>query len=192
MRMEPETLAHKLGTTAHISPLLMKARRLGLRGAEDFERLAIERGCRYYDLQGDSLRVREDARGYASGTQQERATLSNEELAMALFSICLTSSQHRLRLGAAMLGAEGNSPSRIASLAVQERCEVVVRHVAQCGRTVEPENAFWTDLLSRLPETVPPAVDTLPHITRFVAMTGFTRRGRETIMQWIRPTRPAA
>lgn len=190
--METETLAHKLGTTAHISPLLIKARRLGLRGVRDLERLAIERGCRYYDLQGDSQRVREDAPGFGSSRARESTALSNEELAVALLSICLVRDQHRLRLGAAMLGAEGNSPSRIARLAVQERCEVVVRHVAQCGHTVEPENAFWADLLAYLPDTTQPPVDTLPHITRFVAMTGFTRRGRETVMQWIRPTRPAA
>jgi hypothetical protein len=45
--METDTLAAKLGTTTHLSPLLMKARRLGL-GVEDLERLAIQRGCDYY------------------------------------------------------------------------------------------------------------------------------------------------
>jgi hypothetical protein len=68
----------------------------------------------------------------------------------------------------------------------------VVRYIALCGRQVEPENAFWQELLRRLPELRAPTVDTLPHITRFVAMTGVTRRGRETVMQWIRPLQNAA
>lgn len=185
--MKTETLAHKLGTTAHVSPLLMKARRLGLRVPEDLCTLAVQRGCRYYDLRGDSMRLCEEVPTYGGAGVSGREPLSNEELALALLSICLEDSQHRLRVGAAMLGAEGNSPARIAKLARQERCEVVVRHVAQCGHAVEPQNPFWWELLTQLPETPVPALDTLPHVTRFVAMTGFTRRGRETIMQWIRP-----
>jgi hypothetical protein len=43
---EAPTLAEKLGTTTHLSPLLQKARRLGL-GANDLEQLAIQRGCDY-------------------------------------------------------------------------------------------------------------------------------------------------
>lgn len=56
--VKPETLARRLGTTAHLSPLLMKARRLGLRVPEDLERLAVRRGCRYYEGAGDAAVVR--------------------------------------------------------------------------------------------------------------------------------------
>lgn len=52
---------------------------------------------------------------------------------------------------------------------------------------MEPVNPYWAKLLALLPESATPAPDVLPHITRFVAMTGITRRGRETVMQWIRP-----
>ncbi len=187
--MKSETLAHKLGTTAHMSPLLMKARRLGLHGAEDLERLAIRRWCRYYDLHGDSMRLCEDSPRYGGATLEPSSALSNEELAVALLSICLADSQYRLRVGAAMLGAEGNSPTAIAQLATRERCNMVVRYVARCGLKVEPENPFWKELLASLPDTPDPAIDVLPHLTRFVAMTGITRRGKETIMQWVRPTR---
>ena len=183
--MNGEPLAYQLGTTAHLSPLLQKARRLGLHGAESLERLAVQRGCRYYDLRGDSA--------HASSTGQTTspplpAQFSNEELAISLLSICLPSSQHRLRVGAAMLGAVGNSVARIIRLSRLERCEVIVRHIATCGHRVEPENFFWNDLLRHLPELPQPGPDVLPHITRFVAMTGITRRGRETLMQWVRPT----
>ena len=90
-------------------------------------------------------------------------------------------------LGAAMLAAEGNSPAVIARLAVRERSERVVHYVATLGEQVEPGNLFWSEILARLPKFDPPGPDLLPHLTRFVAMTGYTRRGRETVMQWIRP-----
>ena len=41
------TLASKLGTTTHLSPLLHKARRLGLDG-EKLQILAVQRGCDHY------------------------------------------------------------------------------------------------------------------------------------------------
>ena len=86
-----------------------------------------------------------------------------------------------------MTGATGNSPALLARLAIQERSAAVLRHIALCGRKVEPANPFWAELLTLLPESATPAPDVLPHITRFVALTGITRRGRETVMQWIRP-----
>jgi hypothetical protein len=41
--MNPPTLAERLGTTTHLSPLLHKARRLGL-GPKELELSAIQRG----------------------------------------------------------------------------------------------------------------------------------------------------
>ena len=191
--METETLARKLGTTTHLSPLLMKARRLGFSTSESLESLAVRRGCRYYDSKGELNRLAEEPAEYRVVQRAREGTLANEELAVALLSIVLPKSQWRLRLGAAMLAASGNSPARIANLAIQERTEQVVSYIAQCGRQVEPGNDFWDKLLALLPNpTFQPAPDVLPHITRFVAMTGVTRKGKETIMQWIRPTRAAA
>jgi hypothetical protein len=191
--VETETLARKLGTTTHLSLLLRKARRCGLSTPEDLERLAVQRGCRYYDSRGGLDRLAEEPAEYRATSFPAAAEFSNEELALALLSIVLPKSQWRLRLGAAMLAADGNSPERLARLAIQERAETVVSYIAECGRQVEPENPFWQELLSYLPKPAkPPAPDVLPHITRFVAMTGFTRQGKETIMQWVRPTRAAA
>jgi len=173
--MEPPTLAAKLGTTAHLSPVLQKARRLGL-DASGLERLAIERGCDYYDpgepFASQNISVEE---------------LSNAELAIALLNPALRYSPQTLRLGAAMLSSPGNTPEKIARLAVMERCEALVRYIAEAGHKFEPENAFWSRLLQLLPQTPPPKSSVVPHPTRFVAMTGFTRRGPETIIQWIRP-----
>ncbi len=176
--MGPATLGAKLGTTTHLSALLHKASRLGL-GAPELERLAIERGCDYYGGGELSPLV------WVSLEQ-----FSNAELAIALLNPALRYDPQTLRLGAAMLSAEGNSPNQIARLAVMERCERVVRYIAQAGQKFEPNNPFWPQVLQRLPPGAPPRAGVLPHPTRFVAMTGFTRRGRETVVEWIRPTAP--
>src|SRR5258705_233118 len=177
--MDTPTLATKLGPTTPLSALLRKARRLGL-DAEHLERLAIQRGCDYYHSGGPLP---------APPVQVEQ--FSNEELAIALLNPALRYHPQTLRLGAAILGAEENDPEKIARLAKYERCERVVRYVAEAGRRFEPNNKFWQRLLSLLPVTPAPKSSVVPHPTRFVAMTGITRRGVETVTEWIRP-RPAA
>ncbi len=173
------TLAAKLGTTTHLSPLLRKAQKLGL-DARGLEQLAIHRGCDYYQSDEpppERLPAIEE--------------FSDTELALALLNPALRYHPQTLRLGAAMLGAQGNAPEEIAYLAKLERCEVIVRYVAECGRRFEPQNPFWTGLLARVPPTPPPKSSVVPHPTRFVAMTGITRRGVETVTEWIRPTPPS-
>jgi hypothetical protein len=184
---ETMTLAKRLGTTPHISPLLMKARNIGLKQPRDFENLAVLRGLRYYDSRGDSMKkplVPQEA----SRLTNEIA-FTNEELALALLSPAAPYSMQCLRMGAAMLAAEGNQPERIARMAIRERSEAVIRHIAQCGMETEPDNPFWKTLLDLLPIMPPPQPDALPHLTRFVATTGLSRLGKGYMMQWIRPTR---
>ena len=89
LRMNKPTLAEKLGTTTHLSGLLIKAKRLGL-DAEALERLAIQRGCDYYH-EGDPL---------PPGAVSEQ-DFSNEELAIALLNPALRYHPQTLRLGAA-------------------------------------------------------------------------------------------
>ncbi len=176
--METDTLASRLGTTTHLSPLLHKARRLGL-GPRELEVLAVQRGCAHY----------------STGEEPDRplATtedLPNEELSIALLSPALRYDPHSVRCGAAMLGADGNRPRRLARLAILERATIPVRYVAEAGRRFEPDNPFWQELLKQLPTTPPPKSGVLPHPTRFVSMTGFTRRGPGTIVTWLRPRQP--
>lgn len=173
--MATPTLAAKLGTTTHLSPLLHKARRLGL-GPQQLETLAVQRGCRHY----------------SNGTEPkeplaQESEFSNEELAVALLSVALRYDPHSLRCGAAMLGAEGNKPRRLARLAVMERSEAPVRYVAEAGQKFEPKNPFWPELLRVLPLTAPPKEGVMPHPTRFVAMTGLTRQGPGLVIEWQRP-----
>lgn len=170
------TLAEKLGTTSHLSPLLMKARRLGLASAEALESLAVARGCWHY-------------RHPEMATIQSvtEAQFGNEELSMALLSPCLPYSPHTIRVGAAMLGATGNDPESLAWLATTERCGLQVRYIAQAATGFEPENPFWPDLLRQLPEVPEPKDGVMPHPTRFVSMTGITRAGAQRQTIWIRP-----
>lgn len=167
------------------SRLLAKARQLGLAGPEDLERLAIERGCDYYDLRSH---VREPAADpvLPSG-------LSNEELAVGLLA-----AQHRnllrTRLAAAMLGAPGNNASTIARLSMDEGCAEIVRHIASCGHHVEPHNSFWAEIMAALVPDVqqkPEEHGGFPHISRFVEMTGISRGTVGTQMRWIRPSKRA-
>ena len=174
--IETPTLAAKLGTTTHLSPLLRKARRLGL-GPDELQLLAVQRGCDHYSNGS------EPAKPLASERE-----FSSEELAIALLSTALPYDPHSIRCGAAMLGALANDPRRLARLAVMERCVAPVWHVAKAGQRFEPANSFWRDLLSALPPTPTPKTGVLPHPTRFVAMTGFTRRGPGLVVEWQRPS----
>ncbi|MFO1498178.1 MAG: hypothetical protein U1G07_07265 [Verrucomicrobiota bacterium] len=175
--MTTPTLAAKLGTTTHLSALLQKARRLGL-GPAELEMLAVQRGCRHYST-GSEPKV------LLAGDSQ----LSNEELAIALLSTALPYAPQSIRCGAAMVASEGNNPSRLARLAVMERSVVPLRHIADAGKRYEPQNRFWDELLAALPQASAAKPGVLPHPTRFVAMTGFTRHGREQVLEWQRPVR---
>lgn len=169
------TLASRLGTTEHLSPLLRRVSRLGL-GPRELEALSVQRGCRHY-AGGNP----------APAPTVPRSVLSDLELAIALLSPGLPYDPHTLRCGAAMLGAAGNDPRRVARWAAMERCVPVVRHVAEAGRRYEPTNPFWPELLAALPPSRPPKAGVLPHPSRFVAMTGFTRNGAEFVAEWQRP-----
>jgi len=170
------TLARRLGTTEHLSPLLRKVRKLGLGSPGDLSQLAVQRGCRYY---ADPSRQ--------TVTDPGRAILGDDELAVALLHGGQPWSPQSPRLGAAMLGTPGIAASRVARLARMERCDRVIREVAEAGHRFEPENPFWRELLSLLPTSPPIADGVLPHPTRYVAMTGLTRSGRGLSAIWIRP-----
>ena len=160
------------------SILLSKARRPGLRLPLDLERLAIARGCDYYER---DLGLRVPPLG--------EVPFSNAELAIALLVPALQPTAREIRLAAALLGARDIEVNAVAALAVQEDCTAIVRHIAGCGNRFEPRNPFWASLLARLPEvSVDP--DRLPHPTRFVEMTGIDRGKVGVVTQWIRPRIP--
>lgn len=157
------------------SPLLEKARELGLQLPLDLERLAIARGCDYYarDLPPRFPPLRE-------------TPLSNEELAIALLSRSLRPSAREIRLSAAILGADEIRAEQVVTLAIQEDCAGIVRYIAESGRRFEPKNPIWALLLELLPETEVD-VNSLPHPTRFVEMTAIDRGRVGNFTRWIRP-----
>ena len=175
--VDTDTLAKKLGTTVHFSPLLRKVRKLGLSIPRDLWTLAVQRGCRHYwqGLEPD-------------GELAPQTVLTNEELAIALLNYAGPYSPHSIRCGAAMLGATGNDPALVAKLAVWERNAAVVRFVAECGRKFEPQNPYWLDLLDRLPVCRMPKDGVMPHPTRFVTISGYERGvGKKITTEWQRP-----
>src|SRR2546423_3371008 len=157
------------------SRLLDKARSMGLRLPLDLERLAILRGCLYYER---DLPPRIPALG--------DIPLSNAELSIALISPEAQPSAREIRLAAALLGAPDAQASEIATLARDEACASVVRYIAECGHRFEPRNVFWSSLVHELGDVeFDPAK--LPHPTRFVEMTGIDRGKIGLSTRWIRP-----
>ena len=179
-----QLLASRLGTTAHLSPLLHKAKRLGLGCPEYLEHVAVARGLGYFGRLPSSAGGRESEFGPSLPDPDQ---FSNEELAIALMSPALPYSIIPLRMAAGMLGADAISVDKILRLARQERCETIVRYIAECAFRVEPEHPLWTSLMEKLPPVPSLAPDILPHPSRFVAMSGITRAGRQTSAIWIRP-----
>jgi hypothetical protein len=156
------------------SRVLDKVRELGLSLPLDLERLAMARGCGYYERDLGPL----------AATAGE-VPLSNVELAIALLAPSLQPTARQIRLAAALLGAADDSAVAVATLAAGENCAGVLRYIASCGSRFEPRNPFWTDLLDALPETEIDR-DRLPHPTRFVEMTGIDRGKVGTSTRWVR------
>src|SRR5438552_536025 len=111
------------------SRLLNKARELGLQLPIDLERLAIARGCNYYER---DLNARIPPLG--------EVPLTNGELAIALITPSLRPTAREIRLAAALLGAPDVQIDEVATLAAEENCADIVHHIALCGRRFEPEN----------------------------------------------------
>jgi hypothetical protein len=172
------TLGEKLGFRKLDSLLLKKASSLGLKTGEALENLAISRGCHHYSNHGCSCPSRDIP----------LKDFTNEELAVALLSPVLPYSPRTIRIGAAMLGAPGNNGTTISRLAIEESAVAPVRYIASAALKFEPQNNFWHRLLDELPDTPAPPDGVMPHPTRFVSMTGFTRNGPCNVSTWIRPS----
>lgn len=162
------------------SSLVKKAEELGLSLPLDLERLALMRGCDYYDRELPS-RV----------PPLSEVPLSNAELAIALIVPSLHPTAREIRLAAALLGAADVHADEVAGLAVRENCAPIVKHIALCGRRFESNNPFWQSLLDRLPDVWIES-GKLPHPTRFVEMTGIDRGKVGLFTRWIRPRQPVA
>jgi len=175
------TLAEHLGSTPHLSPLLHKLRRLGLSAPDGLLRLAVRRGCTHYAPPDyDTVPTHEPGR--------ER--LSDLELAIALCSAAQQYNPVLVRCAAQLLGADGISAAALVRLARMERCESVIRHIAQAGAKADVgRELFWHEVLSQLPARDTPRAGVLPHSSRFMVQAGLTgpKRAGAARQIWLRP-----
>jgi hypothetical protein len=173
-------LATRLGETHHVSVLLRRARALGLARLPDLIALAVKRGCDHY-------------RGMVPEADVEdpgMAKMTNEELAVALLLGEHPFDATAVRCAAQLLSGDGIDPGRVAHLARRERCERVVAYIARAGvQHDEHGGPFWGKLLEGLPPRRSIPDGTLPHWTRFAALTGVQDGVRRLKSSWLRPKR---
>ena len=172
------TLAEKLGMTSHVSPLLRKLKKHGLATPEEIAAAAVGRGCWHYA----GLTALEGI------TTKDTSAISDEELAIALLSPCHPYEPMLIRIGSQMLSGRNSDPLELARLAVMERCEPVLRYIAECGKKTEPDLPFWQTILNNLPICKSfPKEDV--HISRFRIEVGFTNPFKPNTpkITWLRP-----
>jgi hypothetical protein len=171
------TLAQKLGDVTHISPLLRKVRALSGCGedqvAEWLLKCAVGRGATHY--RGD----------FPAELPPDNLSLTNEELGVAL---CLEHHPFNpilIRAAAQLLSARDTDAQAVAHLAVMERCEPVLLHIAEAAARVAPQQEPWASLRGRLTSRRRLRTDSLPHWSRFVLQTGYTPQGRGQHIEWL-------
>lgn len=162
------TLAHKLGDVPHVSGLLRHiAQRSGAgeRVSEWLLKVAVERGANHYQ------------RNFDPALPADLPAISDEEVGVAL---CLGQNPYNLdalRVAAQFLSSPRINVEHLCRLAVQERCEPVLLHIAGIAKKFAPEQEPWVYLRKHLVPRRVPRTDALPHWTRLVSHTGMTREG---------------
>ena len=170
------TLACRLGDVPHVSGLL---RRLAL-GAGLGERIrqwllkaAVERGAHHY------------RREFDPSLPPDSPAITDEEIGVAL---CL--GQHpydldQLRAAAQLLSAPRVDAARLCRLAVEERCEPVLLHIAGLAGRFAPDLHPWAFVRLHLTPRPVPRTDALPHWSRLVSHTGVTANGGPPRTDWL-------
>lgn len=170
------TLAQTLSTTAPVSVLLRKARRLGLPDLPSLIALAAGRGCRHYSNGGEG-----------KTTTPSLEDLPNDELAILLIAGENPYDPIAIRCAAQIARAQDVEPGRLARLAVMEKTIRVLSHIARAGAEHDTEGAdFWRGILEHLPQQAIRKEPDLPHWTRFVSMPGRQRHGIAPV-RWLVP-----
>jgi hypothetical protein len=163
------TLAQRMGDVPHVSGLAIRLARLsgaGARLGEWLLKVAVERGATHY------------RRAFDPALPADCPAVPDEEIGIAL---CLGGHRYdldRLRAAAQLLSSTRVDAVRLCRLAVQERCEPVLRHVAQIAERYAPEQPPWAEVRRGLQPRPVPRTDALPHWTRLVSHSGITRKGR--------------
>jgi hypothetical protein len=171
------TLARKLGDTAHVSGLAIRLARLsgaGDRLPEWLLKTAVERGASHYQ------------RDFDPSLPPDNPTIPDVEIGIAL---CLGQHPYKLdnlRAAAQLLSSPRVDAAGLCRLAVQERCEPVLLHIAAIAERFAPTLEPWACLRLHLPPRPVPSTEALPHWTRLVSYTGLSARGGPPETQWLR------
>ena len=162
------TLAHKLGDTAHVSGLAIRLAQqsgAGQRLPEWLLKVAIERGAKHY------------RRDFDPSLPPDNPGIASEEIGVAL---CLNQNPYSLdalRVAAQFLSSPRINAAQLCRLAIQERCEPVLLHIAEVAKKYAPEQEPWAFLRQHLPPRRVARHDALPHWTRLVSHSGMTHDG---------------
>lgn len=177
------TLAQKLGDTIHLSFLLRKACRLSGCSEEDVGewllKCAVKRGASHYD------------REFPIDFPADTLELTDEELGVAL---CLGHHRYQLtyiRAAAQLLTSPHIDPARLIHLAIQERVEPVLCHVADVANRFAPQLEPWAYVRRHLASRLRPPPSVLPHWSRFVNQTGVTPFNGGPRIDWLCRREPA-
>jgi len=176
-------LARRLGDAVHVSPLLRKVSQMS-RCPEAgvgtwLLKCAVGRGASHYE------------RDFSEDLPSDNPDLSDEELAVAL---CLGQHPYNstfIRAAAQLLTSPRTDAPRLARLAVMERVEPVLLHIAAVAARFAPEVQPWPYLLRHLPQRLSCPPDALPHWSRFVSQTGVTSFAGGPDIKWLRRREPA-
>ena len=169
-------LANKLGDVPHVSGLLRhlaQASGAGEHVGDWLLKVAVQRGAAHY------------RRDFDSSLPPDSSAVSDEEIGVAL---CL--GQHvydldKIRAAAQLLSSPRVNASRLCHLAVEERCEPVLLHVAELAARFAPELQPWAWLRDHLPPRFVPRTDALPQWSRLVSHTGVTTHGGPPRTDWL-------
>jgi len=182
-QLSSPTLARRLGDAVHVSPLLRKVRQMSgcaeERAGEWLLKCAVLRGASHYE------------RDFPKDLPPDDPDLSHEEIAVAL---CLGQFPYNstfIRAAAQLLSSPRTDPPSLARLAVMERVEPVLLHIATLAARFEPGAQPWSYLLRHLPQRLSCPPDALPHWSRFVSQTGVTSFAGGPEIKWLRRREPA-
>jgi hypothetical protein len=170
------TLAQHLGETAPNSPLWHRARALGLHQNQHLLALAAQRGAHHYaGLASPSIAL-----------PNVSAAFSDEELIVLLLHGRNPFEPFLVRAAAELTRSCAVDHTRLALAAKRERCQQVLAYIAQAGANHDaPWADRWNSLLVALGPQRPVPAGLLPHWSRFVALQGIDRRGRDRGTRWI-------
>ena len=174
-------LARRLGDVAHVSALLRKVcRRSGCSEEQVGEWLlksAVARGASHYE------------RDFPADLPPDCPDLDDEELAVAL---CLGQHPYNpnfIRAAAQLLSSPLTDATRLVELAVIERADPVLLHIATLAARFAPGAPPWAYLLQHLTPRLDLPSDALPHWSRFVSQTGVSSFTGGPEIKWLQRKR---